>query len=142
MTNLKGTNPLENTLLLSADAGLTLGQTDYRSSRIGVIAKGSAEYFWSVGNKHILGIKLVAAGLTVRGEDARKIPEKFSTDILSFGGGISYSYILYNNYMPYLSITYQNLWFSPKDENGKRAPNNSKNLYSRNFKSLEGWRHS
>ena len=131
MTNLKGLNPFENTLVLSVDGGLTLGQTDYRSARIGVIAKGAAEYFWSVGNKHILGLKLVAGGMTLRGEDVRKIPEKISTDILSFGGGLSYSYVIFEKYMPYVSFTYQNLWFSPKDDNGKRAPNNSKNLYEK-----------
>lgn len=131
MNELNNKHPFDQTLVLSVDGGFTLAQTDYRSVKLGLIGKGSAEYFLSVYDKNTLGFKLSAAGFKINGEDARKIPDKISTDVIMFGAGITYTNIFYDKLMPYASLTLNKLWFSPKDENGKRAPNNAKNKYSR-----------
>jgi len=48
------------------------------------------------------------------------------------GLGLIYSYSIKDKYFPYISAGLSNIWFSPKLENGKRAPRNSTSEYKRN----------
>jgi outer membrane protein OmpA-like peptidoglycan-associated protein len=53
------------------------------------------------------------------------------------GIGLIYSYSINDRFFPYISGGISNLWFSPKLDNGRRAPRNSANEYKRNSTSYD-----
>lgn len=117
--------------LVSINGIFTLGYSDYSNSNIGFGATGMAEYFIPAYSRTIFGLRLLFGGQTVRGRDKFKDPAEFMTDMYILGGGLTLGYTFDNEFFPYIYGGVSNLWFSPKDENGKRLLNNSLNAYSR-----------
>lgn len=119
------------TVVASANGIFTLGQSDYIKSKLGFGAVGLAEYFIPSYSPSIFGIRLTFGGQMIRGTDNFRKPEEFSTDTYVFGGGLTFGYTFDNEFFPYVYAGVSNLWFSPKDINGKRLPNNALDAYSR-----------
>jgi outer membrane protein OmpA-like peptidoglycan-associated protein len=119
------------TALLSINGVFTLGRTDYKNVKIGFGALGMAEYFIPAYSPAILGVRLLVGGQTVSGEDTFKDPNEFITDMYIAGGGLTIGYTFDNEFFPYIYGGVSNLWFNPKDKDGKKLENNSKGVYSR-----------
>ncbi|HEY4755003.1 MAG TPA: OmpA family protein [Ignavibacteriaceae bacterium] len=125
------THNFSGNTLVSVNGIFTLGYSDYSNGKIGFGAVGMAEYFIPTYSPTIFGLRLLFGGQTVRGKDKFKDPDEFMTDMYILGGGLTLGYTFDNEFFPYVYAGVSNLWISPKDENGKRLPNNSLNAYSR-----------
>lgn len=108
-----------------------LSYTDFSNSKIGFGAAAMAEYFIPTSSPSIFGLRLLFGGQSIRGHDKFKVPEEFMTDMYILGGGLTYGFTFDNEFFPYIYAGVSNLWFSPKDKNGKRLINNSQDAYSR-----------
>ncbi len=117
--------------IISGDGIFTLGSTDFTNGKIGVGAGVMVEYFIATKSPSIFGFGLHFGGQTIRGEDKFRDPVEFMTDMYFLGGGLTYGYTFDNQFFPYLFAGVSNLWFSPKDKNGKRLINNNLDAYSR-----------
>ncbi len=136
-------NPFSGTLVLGLEGGITLSKTDYPNTKLGGRLTGAIEYYIPTSSNHILGFRFFGGGeqinsseknkvITINGVGPDTLPETINTDIYLLGLGLIYSYSINNQLFPYLSFGISNLWFSPKIENGKRAPRNDFNKYKRN----------
>lgn len=125
------THSFSGNTLVSVNGIFTLGYSDYSNGKISFGAAGMAEYFIPTYSPTIFGLRLLFGGQTVSGKDKFKIPTEFMTDMYILGGGLTLGYTFDNEFFPYVYGGVSNLWFSPKDKNGKRLLNNSLNAYSR-----------
>jgi outer membrane protein OmpA-like peptidoglycan-associated protein len=125
------THNFSGSLQLSVNGIFTLGKSDYSNSSLGFGTTGLLEYFVPTSAKTIFGMRMFFGGQTIGGSDKFKEIPDFSTDMYILGGGLSLGYTFDDEFFPYLYGGVSNLWFSPKDKNGKRLPNNSANAYSR-----------
>jgi len=123
--NFSGTAPI------SVSGIFTLGLSDYSNGKIGFGAIGMIEYFIPAKARTIFGLRFLFGGQTVNGEDQFKEAPEFITDMYILGGGLTVGYSFQNEFFPYVYAGVSNLWFSPKDQNGKRLTNNSLGAYSR-----------
>jgi len=124
-------NPFSGTLVISLQGGFTIGKTDFKTDELGLSGTGMLEYFFYTSTNHIFGLRFFGGGQNIRGSDEWQHLKVFKTDMYLIGGGLVYSYSINNEFYPYLSAGISNLWFNPKNANGKRAPNNSLNLYEK-----------
>src|SRR4030067_1205155 len=136
-------HPFSGTVVLSLDCGFTISKTDYPNAKIGGRIIGGAEYYLQTSSNHIWGIRGFFGGQQINSEEKNKIitipdigtdtlPDLIKTDMYLIGISLIYSYSINNKFFPYISLGVSNLWFSPKIENGNRAPYNSANKYKRN----------
>lgn len=127
--------------LITVEGGLILGFTDYEQIKPSGALRGGFEYYFSSNSRNIIGIKLYGGGGKITGEDSRtqlqaddglqNIISPFITDIYVLGFAGTYFYSIANKFFPYVQIGLSNIWFSPKDENGKKLEGNSQNLYKK-----------
>ena len=134
--------PFSNSWVFTLEGGITAGFTDYESTKLKGTLRGAVEYYLSRSNSSIFGLKIFGGGQQVGGKDSRSsvstkdgirdpLPPQFQTDMYLLGAGISYSYSIENQYFPFIQMGISNLWFSPKDENGKRLEGNAQELYEK-----------
>ena len=118
--------------VFTMEGGLTLGYTDYIRIKPAGSLRGAVEYFLPTTNRHIFGLKLFAGGQQIGGEDDRtEIPPTFKTDMYIMGLAASYSLSIEDQYFPFIQMGFSNIWFNPKDEDGKRLKGNSNKLYNK-----------
>lgn len=139
---LEDENIFSGGLLTSLSGGLTFSSTDYKTSGIGVSGTASLEYLFPSPGSSLLGIKVFGGGFTLKGEDDResisvsdgtiKIPGEFSTDVITFGLGISYSHKIEKLY-PFFGLTLSMLNFSPKNTDGTPLQNNIDDKYEKSI---------
>jgi len=139
-----------NTFVFGLDGGITLPQTDYEKSKMGYSLRLDGEYFFKTNSIHLIGLKLKVGSEEITGEDSRttvstqdetrEIPPVFKTSVFSAGLAATYSISINEVFFPFVSVGFTNMWFDPKDEDGKPALGNSTNLYSKtaNAFSFEG----
>jgi outer membrane protein OmpA-like peptidoglycan-associated protein len=134
--------PFSNSWVFSLEGGFTAGFTDYESTELKGTLRGAVEYYLSRSSSNIFGLKIFGGGQQVGGKDSRSsvstkdgtrdpLPPQFQTDMILLGAAISYSYSIENQYFPFIQMGISNLWFSPKDENGKRLEGNAQGLYEK-----------
>jgi len=137
----KSSHAFSNAWVVSLDGGFTLAYTDYLRTKPAGRIQGSIEYYFPAFGNNIVGFKLFVGGQKLSGEDDRDsidtelgkkplLPE-FVTDMYLAGLSFIYSYSINNKIFPFLQLGGANLWFSPKDKNGKVTPDNRDNLYDK-----------
>ena len=110
------------TLMISTDVGLTLGYTDYSSTKPQVVGRGAVEYFFPTTSSGIFGLKgFISAGY-VGGKDSRKYPTEFRASITRIGGGITYTFSIKQSVFPYVFLGSSYGWVNPEDNNGITLP--------------------
>ena len=128
-------HPFSDRWVLSLNGGLAVGKTDYMSTINSYNANGMVEYFFATRDQNIFSLRLVAGLANIKGKDERRVPNspaEFSTDIRSIGLGINYMYSIQDIVFPYVYGGASIVWFNPLSSTGEKAPNNQKNLYSKN----------
>ena len=135
-------HPFSGTVVFSVDGGITLNKTDYPEQKIGGRITGGVEYYFPVFSNHIFGLRGYGGGQQVNNKATNKVitlpgtgpitlPDVIKTDMYLAGISLIYSFSIRDKFFPYLSAGLSNIWFSPKTEDGKQAPNNSANKYNR-----------
>ncbi len=139
----KVNHAFHNTFVFGLDGGITLSQTDYEKSKMGYSVRLTGEYFFKTNSIHLVGLKLKVGSEEVTGEDSREsisnndepnpreIPPVFKSSVFSAGIAATYSISINDVFFPFVSAGFTNLWFDPKDGDGKPAFGNSTNLYSK-----------
>ena len=117
-------HPQMGRVALSIEGGGVLGYTDYNSSNIDLIWRGSAEYFFNTYSRHLVGLKLFGGTGTINGNDLNKQPTDFKTSLAFYGGGLTYGYLVGSALFPTLFVGVSNLNFDPKDISGNKLINN------------------
>ncbi len=111
---------------LSAEAGATLGFTDYPTLKPEVLGRGSLEYFLPTTSGGIFGIRAFYGAGYVGGKDGYnsdpQYPHIFRTSIRNIGGGFSYTFPVADLIYPFffLGASYQS--FTPRDANSVNLP--------------------
>ena len=142
---------LSQDLILSIESGISYGFSDYQSSSIGPVLRGSIEYYPLIIDDMRLGIKTFGGGLKLNFSDTRTlilsnyglrddIPPEVTTDAIQFGVGISFGYAISKSIIPSLTIGASYLIFSPKDSDLIVLKYNQQGFYDKNIflLSLEG----
>jgi outer membrane protein OmpA-like peptidoglycan-associated protein len=129
---------LKGRLVLSLEGGLTYGKTDYLQSEIGPLGGANVEYFLQSNDENIFGFRVYGRAMQIKGKDNRRVPAEFSTDMFKIGLGPEYDYSFSDKLFLSLFIGVGENWFNPRTASGQRAPNNAKNLYSKNSLSYDG----
>ncbi len=130
--NKKIIHPLTGAVTLSAETGATFSYTDYANTKSGFIWRGSVEYYLPTYTNHLVAIKLFGGTGNLRGNDERKVPTEFKTDIGFFGSGITYGYRIGEKLFPTIFAGLSYLSFDPKDDKGNQLPNNVADKYNKN----------
>ena len=138
-------NPLSGLYGITAEVGGTLPKTDYKIDELSVSGRLLFEYFFNTNSIHAFGIRLLGSAGMLQGQVFSNeyvyppVPENFSTDFYSFGGGFVYSLYIGSS-VPYISVLASYISFNPLDENGHKLPNNQYSIYENNamIYSLEG----
>jgi outer membrane protein OmpA-like peptidoglycan-associated protein len=118
-------------VVLSMEGGATLGFTDYKNRKVDYMGRGSVEYFFPSFTKSSFGIRAMAGGGYIRGEEPNLNPNNFRTSILFAGGGLVYTLSLSNVVNPYLFAGAAYTWFDPRGENDVKLPNNLAGVYKK-----------
>ena len=139
--NLK-LHAFSGTMVVSLEGGITLGKTDYKNSTPGGRLTLGIEYYLPTSSIHILGFRGFAGGQQIYSRDDNKtvtindtsilLPDVINTDMYIAGLSFIYSISIRDKLFPYVSGGLSNIWFSPKNEDGKRAPRNAVGEYKRN----------
>ena len=142
---------LSQNLILSIDGGLSYGFSDYQSSSVGPVLRGSIEYYPLIIDEMRFGLKASGGGLKLHFSDTRSsilsnyglrdnIPPEVTTDAIQFGAGISFGYAISKSIIPSLTIGASYLIFSPKDSDAKVLKLNKLGVYDKSIflLSLEG----
>lgn len=149
-TSKKVNHAFHNTFVFGLDGGITLPLTDYEKNKIGYSVRLYGEYFFKTNSIHLVGLKLKVGSDEVTGEDSRstvstqdgtrEIPPIFKTSVFSVDLAATYSISINDVFFPFISVGFTNLFFDPKDGDGKPATGNASNLYSKtaNAFSFEG----
>ncbi len=109
------TSPLQGRLLLSFNGAVTIPKTDYTNTVPAPMGIGAADYYFDINSRSSLGIRFYGGLGRLEGTDDNRIPDKYSDDIFFFGGGLTYSFAIDNQFIPYLFLGVSNLWYNPKD---------------------------
>ena len=124
-------NAFSGTMVLTVEAGPTIGQTDYSKTKADYMGRTSLEYFLPAYSKSSFGIKAFGGGGYITGSNAALTPDLFRTKLSFLGGGIVYSLSLGDYVFPYIFAGATYLWFDPYQNNGVKMPNNIKGIYSK-----------
>ena len=127
--------------LITAEGGLLLGSTDYNQLKPSGALRAGFEYYFTSASRHIFGVKMYAGGQTIEGKDSRtqigsndglrNVVSPFRTDMYILGFAGSYFYSIEHEFYPFIEVGLSNIWFSPKNQNGKILEGNSSGLYSK-----------
>lgn len=112
-------NPLSNSLAITSEAGITIGQTDYKNVSLNYIIKGSLDYYFISKSASLFSLRGFANVGVVSGKDKARIPDVFNTTIYDLGLGVGYTYSISDKIYPYAAIGFSSMWYSSKDNNGK-----------------------
>ena len=134
--------PFSNSWVFSLEGGFTTGYTDYESTKLEGILRGTIAYYLSRSSSNIFGLIIFGGGQQVGGKDSRgsvstkdgirdPLPPTFQTDMILLGAALSYSYSIGEKYFPFIQLGLSNIWFSPKDPSGIRLEGNAGKLYDR-----------
>ncbi|MBT8379667.1 MAG: OmpA family protein [Ignavibacteria bacterium] len=129
-------HPLMGSISLSIETGTTIGYTDYTNSKLDFVWRISGEYFFNTFTNHLVGFRGFAGSGMLGGNDIRKEPKDFKTDLRFFGAGFTYGYIISNKFSPTITTAFSYLNFNPKDRNGNQLLNNENSLYNKNVVNL------
>lgn len=132
LSKTTGFYPLIGRFAISAEGGGALGFTDYSSSNIDLIWRGSAEYFFNTNSRNLFGLSLFGGTGNINGNDPGKQIQDFKTSLAFYGGGLTYGYLVGDALFPTLFAGVSNLNFDPKDVNENPLPNNQSGAYSKN----------
>ena len=141
--NTRKLHAFSGTMVVSLEGGFTLSKSDYKYTKLGGRLTMGIEYYLPTSSIHILGFRAFGGGQQVYSKEAGKIvdvpdmgsillPDLIKTDMYIAGVGVIYSISIKDRVFPYISGGLSNIWFSPKLENGDRAPFNALNKYKRN----------
>lgn len=130
------------TFVFTGEGGVTIGKTDYKITATDFATRLSGEYFFPASSAHTFGLGLRLAYLNIAGEEnrsvistkdgVRQIPPSFKTTAFSAGLGVIYLISVNDVFFPQASLGFSNLWFDPKDDQGKPASGNASGLYTTN----------
>ena len=125
-------NSMSNVFGITTEAGVTLGFTDY-NNKINYTGKASLEYYFPSTGKGNFGIRIFGQQAFISGinppQSAGNPTNEFSTKMDLYGGGALYTISISDGIYPWVGIGLSNLWFYPKDANGKHLPNYSAGSY-------------
>jgi len=113
-------NSMSNVIGVTGEAGVTLGFTDYKTSTINYMGKGSLEYYFPSTGKGNIGLRVFGQTGFISGRQAPSLAgnsstDKFSTKIDLYGGGVLYTLSIGDAVYPWVSFGVSNLWFYPKN---------------------------
>jgi len=127
-------NTMSNVIGVTAEGGVTLGFTDYKTSKINYMGKGSLEYYLPSSGMGNIGLRAFAQTGFVAGRGAPSISNNptnvFSTRIDLYGGGVFYILSIDDAFYPWVGIGIADLFFYPKDGNENKLPNYAAGNYS------------
>ena len=143
INNTRKLHAFSGTMVVSLDGGFTLSKSDYKYTKLGGRLTMGVEYYLPTSSLHILGFRAFGGGQQVYSKEAGKIvdvpdmgsillPDLIKTEMYIAGIGVIYSVSIRDRLFPYISGGLSNIWFSPKTENGDRAPFNTLGNYKRN----------
>ena len=130
-------HPFSGRLVFTAEGGASLGMTDYMDMENSYAFNGLAEYFFPVTSQHVFGLRLTAGTVNIKGKDNRRTVKEFSTNLITAGLGLIYSYSINDVVFPYVYGGASMNWFDPQMTNGMPAPHNAANLYDKNALSYD-----
>jgi outer membrane protein OmpA-like peptidoglycan-associated protein/opacity protein-like surface antigen len=138
ITDKEKMHSFSGTMVVSLDAVITKGKTDYAESKFGIGARGAVEYFLPTTTENVFGFRLFGGGHLLYGQDRSKTPDEFKTQMFTVGFGMSYAYSVEEKFFPYLYAGFSYLSFDPKTIDGNLAPNNNLNIYDKSMISYDG----
>jgi|YelNatPaOPRAMG01_1025707.scaffolds.fasta_scaffold01357_6 outer membrane protein OmpA-like peptidoglycan-associated protein len=115
-------NPLSNKIAITGEAGITIGQTDYKNFSLNYFAKSSLEYYFYSKGAGLFSLRGFANTGIVSGKDNARVPNAFNTTIYDLGLAVGYTYSTSDKIYPYAAIGLSSMWYFPKDNNGKKLP--------------------
>jgi len=135
-------NSMSNAVGLTAEGGVTLGLTDYKTNKVNYMGKLSLEYYIPSTGQGNIGIRIFGQTGFISGKDSRPLfhnptPE-FSTRLDLYGGGIFYTLSIDDAVYPWVAVGASNLWFFPKDHNENYLPNYSAGNYTNHILAYNG----
>ena len=110
-------SPLQGKILLSFNGAVTIPKTDFTGTIPSPLGIGAVEYFFNIKSNNSLGIRFYGGTGMIEGADDNRIPDKYTSEIIFFGSGLTYSYAVNRKVLPYLFAGVANLWYNPKDNN-------------------------
>ena len=114
----KVNNSLSGVVIFTGEGGITIGQTDYSSTKINYLGKGSVQYVLPSTSKSNLAFDLFGAIGYVSGSSTYLIPKELNSKVNLVGGGLSFITQVSDNVFPYISLGASYMWIAPRDENG------------------------
>jgi outer membrane protein OmpA-like peptidoglycan-associated protein len=120
--NLKKHHAFSGTLMIGAEAGVTLGYTDYSNTKPQIVGRGVLEYFFPTTSNGIFGLKGFMSAGYVGGKDSRKNPTEFRASVTRIGGGITYTFSIKQTVFPYVFLGASYGWINPRDINSYDLP--------------------
>jgi len=134
-------NSMSNVFGITAEGGVTMGLTDYSTIKFNFTGKGSLEYYIPSSGKGNLGVRIFGQTGFISGKvppaNSGNPTNEFSTKIDLLGGGIFYILSFDDAVYPWAAVSLSNMWFDPKDANGKQLPNNG-NSYNKYLMAFNG----
>jgi OmpA-OmpF porin, OOP family len=110
------------TVMIGAEAGVTLGFTDYRQTKPQIMGRGVLEYFFPTSTAGILGLKGFYSAGYIGGTDDEKNPQEFRATMTRIGGGLSYTFSIQDAVFPYIFVGGSYGWINPEDNTGFELP--------------------
>jgi len=143
INNTRKLHAFSGTTVVSLDGGFTLSKSDYKNTKFGGRLTMGIEYYLPTSSIHILGFRAFGGGQQIYSKETGKVvdipyigsdslPNLIKAEMYIAGVGVIYSVSIKDRLFPYISGGLSNIWFSPKTENGERAPFNAQNKYKRN----------
>ena len=141
-SNLNKYHPLSGTVGLSLDGGFTYTRSDFRNADFDITGRLMLDYNFPTTQIGTWGLRAIGGAGYLSGSDgaSSQYPEleNFRTDILSLGGGVSYTLAVSNYFLPFASGMLSYLYYNPKDDDGNLLPRNQAKRYSRNEYMISG----
>jgi len=114
------------TLVIGAEAGVTLGSTDYTDIRPDIVGRGIMEYYFPTSSAGTFSLRGFFSAGYVGGKDENLSPligpSVFRSTITRLGGGVSYTFSVKDAVFPYIFVGASYGWINPKDEDGNELP--------------------
>ncbi len=120
-------NSMSNVISVTVDGGITLAYTDYSTSKINYMWKGSLGYFFPSSSTGNFGVRGFGETGFISGRGAPAVSgnptNEFTTNVNMIGGEIMYTISIDDKIYPFLALGASNLWVYPKDGNKHNLPN-------------------
>lgn len=136
---------INQNFILSLESGISYGFTDYKTSNIEPMIRGSFEYYPIVKNNARLGLKLFGGGVKISASDdrglianndepnPRNIPLEIYTEIIQVGTILQFGLAFSESFISQFGIGATYMDFSPKDINSVRLLFNQQDKYDKNI---------